>query len=1005
MSGTGSAGGRNAPGPDAAADVPVTPAAGTLVTPVTADVPVTAVTAVTAVAAGVAGSAALIAGITVLSRLVGFGRVFVFSGAVGGGGCLGTAYTAVNQVPNVLFEVAAGGALAGAVVPVIAGQLARGDRADADRTASALLGWVLLVLAPLSLLLALVSRPLAEALLHGSAGTAGTCAGGAAAGARMLVVFAPQVVLYGVGIVLTGVLQAHRRFVGPALAPMLSSLVVILAYLGYGHLAAGRQHQAGWFPPAGPELVLAGGTTLGVVALSLPLLLPVRRTGTRLRPALRFPPGAAAQLRSLALAGVGALLAQQAAVLVTLTLANRVGGPGAINVVQFAQTVYLLPYAVLAVPLATAAFPRLSAQAAAQDRTGFAATAATTTRVVLLVSCLGGGVLVAVAPAVQGLFGNLDAVGGGPLDALGATLAAMAPGLVGWSLVAHLSRVLYARGRGRVAALATAGGWAVAVAGSVVAVFALRAVGRESGRAAVVGLGIGNSAGMLVAAGLLLAGVRAAAGRQALAGLVRAVPVGVLAAVLAAAVGRWTAGLVGGGMGMAGEGQRGRSGGSAGWVVVGGAGGLAALLAFVAVALLIDRKDLLPLLARVRRGRRGSPGEDGAAGGSPGLRVLTVLATSAGGVGRHVRALAAGLVGEGCAVVVAGHPDTQDRFGFDTVGARFVPVRVGDRPRPGPDLRAVRRLRSLLPGIDVVHAHGLRAAGLTVLAVRAGARRRGNRPRIVVTLHNAPASGGTAGVVSALLERLVARGADDVLVVSADLGDRMRALGARRVVRALVPAPHREPSGPVDQVRAGIRAALGVPDGSTLLLSVARLAAQKDLPVLFDAVARLAQGRPDGAVAAVVAGDGPLAEALAGDLAGRRPAVPVRLLGARDDVADLLVAADVLVVSSRWEGQPLAVQEALRAGLPVVATDAGGTGEVTGDAALLVPAGDPAALASALAAVVDDATLRRGLAARAAARAATLPSDADAVRQVLDVYRPGVPGGSGVVPRAETGSP
>ena len=131
-------------------------------------------------------------------------------------------------------------------------------------------------------------------------------------------------------------------------------------------------------------------------------------------------------MRSLALAGVGALLAQQAAVLVTLALANRVGGRGAPPVVQFAQTVYLLPYAVLAVPLATAAFPRLSAQAAQREPAAFAVTAAATTRLVMLVSWLGAAILVAVAPAVQGLFLRFDAVGGGPF-----TLAGRHPGRAG----------------------------------------------------------------------------------------------------------------------------------------------------------------------------------------------------------------------------------------------------------------------------------------------------------------------------------------------------------------------------------------------------------------------------------------------------------------------------------------------------------------------------------------------------------------------------------------------
>src|SRR5690606_30468318 len=126
-------------------------------------------------------------------------------------------------------------------------------------------------------------------------------------------------------------------------------------------------------PDRGPELVLSVGTTLGVAALSLTLLAPARRAGIRLRPARRFPDGALAALRGPALAGLAALLAQQVAVVVTVLLTSRAGGAGALNAVQYAQAVYLLPYAVLAVPVATAVFPRLAEHAAAGRRPELAA--------------------------------------------------------------------------------------------------------------------------------------------------------------------------------------------------------------------------------------------------------------------------------------------------------------------------------------------------------------------------------------------------------------------------------------------------------------------------------------------------------------------------------------------------------------------------------------------------------------------------------------------------------
>ncbi|WP_088317002.1 glycosyltransferase family 4 protein [Kineosporia sp. R_H_3] len=355
------------------------------------------------------------------------------------------------------------------------------------------------------------------------------------------------------------------------------------------------------------------------------------------------------------------------------------------------------------------------------------------------------------------------------------------------------------------------------------------------------------------------------------------------------------------------------------------------------------------------------------------MRVLLTLGTSGGGVGRHVRALEQGLAAAGADVRVAGPPATAQAFGFE----RFDPVEVSDRPRPG-DVAAVRRLRRLGRDVDVVHAHGLRAGALAVLA-RAGARR-GRRPALVVTLHNALVSGGRIAAVHAVLERLVARGADAVLVVSGDLGARMRALGASQVDLAVVPAPVREPTPGI--LPAAVRAALGVPERAALLVTVARLAPQKGLDLLLDAVGRLgADGVP---VHAVVAGGGPLAAPLQARIDAER--LPVRLLGHRDDVPDLLAAADVVVSPSVWEGQPLNLRESLRAGAAIVATEVGGVAAVVGDAAVLVPYGDPAVLADAVAKVVTDADLAADLRRRAVARAGTLPTDADAVAQVRAVY-------------------
>jgi glycosyltransferase involved in cell wall biosynthesis len=361
-----------------------------------------------------------------------------------------------------------------------------------------------------------------------------------------------------------------------------------------------------------------------------------------------------------------------------------------------------------------------------------------------------------------------------------------------------------------------------------------------------------------------------------------------------------------------------------------------------------------------------------------GLRVAVVLATSAGGVGGHVRSVVAGLSERGANVVVLGPASTEELFGFARAGARFAPVEIADRPHPAGDARAVARIRRLTRGADVVHAHGLRAGGLAALALTRAPLR--GAPPLIVTLHNALIAGGMIGAAYGTLERIVARRAAEVLAVSPDLEERMRELGARSVQRALVPTPpHRRSEG--TDAQAKVRAELGAVD-RPLIVVVARLAEQKGLPLLLDASAGWAGRTPAPLVA--VAGDGPLEDPLRARIESER--LPVRLLGRRSDVPELLAAADLAVVSSVWEGQPLIVQEILRAGRPLVATSVGGVPGMVGDAALLVPYGDAGALEGAVRRVLDDPRLAERLASAASEQALRLPSEEDAIDQLTAVY-------------------
>ncbi|MDP5183412.1 lipid II flippase MurJ [Blastococcus sp. BMG 814] len=479
------------------------------------------------VARGVAGAAALIAALTVLSRLAGFGRTLVFTNTVGPGST-GDTYLAANNVPNIVFEVVAGGALASLVVPMLAGGIAAGDREQVRRTASALLGWTLLLLVPLSVLVAVLAEPIARLLLGAEDPEQVELA------ARFLLVFAPQVLLYGIGIVLTGVLQAHRRFAGPALAPLLSSVVVAAAYLAFAAMGGGTE-VAGLSTPA--ELVLGVGTTLGVVALSLSLLVPLRGLRLGLRPSLRFPVGAAPRVRRLALAGVLTLAGQQLVAAVAIRLANS-GAPEGTQVVYVAGlTVFLLPWAALAVPLATSAYPGLAERAEVGDETGYRRALAPVVLLTVAASAVATAALVAAAGPVARVFfaGGTDR----EVAALRDTVVAFAPGLLGYALVAVLTRALYARGLWKAPTVCVLGGWLLAVAADVV----LAAVLPPADRAAA--LALGHTLGVTVAGAGLLVVVLRVAGRPALHGLSRGGPSAVAAAVLAGGAGLWLARVLG----------------------------------------------------------------------------------------------------------------------------------------------------------------------------------------------------------------------------------------------------------------------------------------------------------------------------------------------------------------------------------------------------------------------------------------------------------------------------
>ncbi len=186
--------------------------------------------------------------------------------------------------------------------------------------------------------------------------------------------------------------------------------------------------------------------------------------------------------------------------------------------------------------------------------------------------------------------------------------------------------------------------------------------------------------------------------------------------------------------------------------------------------------------------------------------------------------------------------------------------------------------------------------------------------------------------------------------------------------------------------RAETRTSLGVDDDELLILIVANLRPDKAPSVLLRAAERFL---PRDRVRFVWAGGGPLAHEVQVEIERRGLADVVDLLGPRHDVPDLLAAADIFCLSSANEGLPVAIMEALGAGLPIVATDVGGVSSAVGGidpAAVLVPPNRPDLLAQAIRRLADDADLRATLSRNASARAARFDPERTA-GELEEIYR------------------
>ncbi|MEH0469293.1 glycosyltransferase family 4 protein [Streptomyces hayashii] len=359
--------------------------------------------------------------------------------------------------------------------------------------------------------------------------------------------------------------------------------------------------------------------------------------------------------------------------------------------------------------------------------------------------------------------------------------------------------------------------------------------------------------------------------------------------------------------------------------------------------------------------------------GQSSLRTVQVLGGGNAGSSAHVRSLTAGLVARGVRVTVCAPIGADDTYDFTGAGAEHVHV-----PRSS-DPGSVAALRAACTDADLVHAHGLHASFRAVLALS------GRRTPLVVTWHNRAHAEGARAHLLRLLERRVARTAAVVLGTTSDLVDRARRTGARDARLAAVALPRRRPvEAPLEECEQPLpklRAELGA-IGRPLLVAVGSLDRHRDYDLLLDA--SRAWRELDPAPLVVIAGEGPQRAELQRRIEDEE--LPVRLLGLRDDVGELLAAADLALLPGGGESRSVLAQEALHTRVPLVAALGDGVRELVGDAAELVPSRDAKAFGAAVVRLLGDPERAERLRDMGARQAATWPTEDETVAQVLSVY-------------------
>jgi putative peptidoglycan lipid II flippase len=400
---------------------------------------------------------------TTLSRLTGFLRLTAMTATLGVTvSSLGSIYTVANLTPNIVYELILGGILTSVFVPVFVERLETHGVADARDVANRMITLVLVILVAVAALGALFAEQIIRLYLISSDEPDREAQ--VQLGVFLLRWFMPQIVFYGVGAVASGLLQTHRRFAAPMFAPILNNVVVIGTFIAYAIVRGDRPPTVAGITAA-ERTILAAGTTLGVVAMTVALWPSLRSIGYRVRLRSGWRHEAVRRLIRLAAWVAVYVAANQLAYVVVIVLNNRfAAGP---QIYTTAFTVFQLPHAIFAVSIFTALLPGMSERWATGHPEGVRELVSRGLRDTAVVTIPAAFGLFALAEPIARLLFDHGAAVGADAVVIGRTLQGFAAGLLFFSSFQLLTRSFYAMQDSKTPAVVNIGAGCVNVGAAV----------------------------------------------------------------------------------------------------------------------------------------------------------------------------------------------------------------------------------------------------------------------------------------------------------------------------------------------------------------------------------------------------------------------------------------------------------------------------------------------------------------------------------------------------------